>query len=216
MFTRPLFFAFVLAALSFAGCRKAEITSYRVPKEKAAPAAPAGPTADTNSAPNSSAAATPGMANTPVSTADGPGLTWTAPVTWTLKPAAAMRKATYSVPGAGGAAELSITAFPSDVGGEAANLNRWRGQVQLPALAETELAKSVTRLTANGLAIAVADFSNPQAPASAAQHIVGAIVPFEGSTWFFKLSGADAVVADAKPAFLEFLKSVKSATPAAP
>ena len=125
-----------------------------------------------------------------------------------------MRKATYGVPGGGGEAELSVTAFPNNVGGETANLNRWRGQLQLPPLSENELNASVTRFEANGLSFAVADFSNPQTPAAGPQHIIGAIVPFEGSTWFFKLSGADAVVAGAKPAFLEFLRGVKSAKPA--
>jgi hypothetical protein len=127
-----------------------------------------------------------------------------------------MRKATYVVPGDDGEAEFSITAFPNDVGGEAANLNRWRGQVKLPPLADSELAALVTRFTANGLSFAVAAFSNPEAPAAGAQHILGAIVPFEGATWFFKLSGPDALVAKAKPAFLDFLQSVKPLAPAAP
>lgn len=199
----PLALAFVTCW--FAACRKAEIKSYRIPKEPEPAETMTAPAASETPAPSGA----PAMASTPVETASGPGLTWKAPGDWTLKPAAQMRKATYGVPAGGGEAELSVTAFPNAVGGETANLNRWRGQVGLPAQSDAELANSVTRFSANDLAFTVADFSNPQAPASGSQHILGAIVPFEGATWFFKLSGADAVVAGAKPAFLEFLKTVK-------
>ena len=37
----------------------------------------------------------------------------------------------------------------------------------------------------------------------------GAIVPLNGETWFFKLLGPDALVAQQKPAFLEFLRTVR-------
>jgi hypothetical protein len=113
------------------------------------------------------------------------------------------------VPGEGGAdAELSITAFSSDVGGETANLNRWRGQIKLAAMPESDLAQAVTRFELNGLRFAVVDFSS--APAANAQRILGAIVTADGSTWFFKLMGPDALVAKEKPAFAAFLKTVKA------
>jgi hypothetical protein len=38
--------------------------------------------------------------------------------------------------------------------------------------------------------------------------ILGAILPYKGETWFFKLMGPDALVAHEKPAFLEFLRTV--------
>ena len=43
---------------------------------------------------------------------------------------------------------------------------------------------------------------------------LGAIVPVNGATWFFKLMGPDATVSAAKPAFLTFLQTVRA--PAAP
>jgi hypothetical protein len=152
------------------------------------------------------------MAETAVPTAEGPGLAWTAPAAWESKPASAMRKATYAVPGPGGAAgDLSITAFPSDVGGELANVNRWRGQVQLPPIAESDLPGTVVRWEQSGLTLTVVDFAS--GAAANPQRILGAIVPFNGGTWFFKLMGPDAVVGGAKPAFLEFLKTVRPAQP---
>jgi hypothetical protein len=150
-----------------------------------------------------------GMAGTPVATASGAGLSWTAPATWQAKAASAMRKGSYTVTGEGGAtADLSITAFPGDVGGEAANVNRWRGQVSLPPLGEAEVAAVVTRMNVNKLSLGVVEFAGTGANA---QRILGAMVPFDGATWFFKLMGPDAVVAGAKPAFLEFVKTIQAA-----
>lgn len=214
MTLRSLLLPSAAVMLLCAACRDAKVASYRVPKEKdqqmpgmtadaSAPAAPANVPAS---------AAAPGMAATPVVTASGTGLSWTAPAAWKAKAASAMRKGSYAISGAGGEADLSITAFPGDVGGEVANLNRWRGQISLPPLAEGEAAAAVTRQTQGDLALTVVDFGGTGANA---QRILGAMVPFGGATWFFKLMGPDAVVAEAKPAFLEFLKTVKAA-PAAP
>lgn len=199
--------AVALLTLLPVACRKAEITSYRVPKEKE-PVAPPAAAAMTSAAPTPA----PGMAGTPVPTAEGPGLTWTAPADWQLMPEAPMRKATYSISGESGAkADLTITAFPNSVGGEFANVNRWRGQMQLPALTEAEAATAVTRFEHNGLKFAVVDLVGP---GSSPQRMLGAMVPIEGATWFFKLLGPDAVVAKAKPAFDAFLQTVKPPSPA--
>jgi hypothetical protein len=40
--------------------------------------------------------------------------------------------------------------------------------------------------------------------------MLGVIVPRPGETWFFKLKGPDVLVAREKPAFLEFLKTVRT------
>ena len=156
-------------------------------------------------------AAGAGMAATPVATAQGADLVWTAPAHWQPKQASAMRKGSYTVTGEGGAtADLSITAFPGDVGGEVANVNRWRGQISLAPLDATAAAAAVTRLSQNGLAIGFVDFAGTDANAS---RILGAMVPQAGSTWFFKLTGPTALLAKEKPAFVEFLKTIKPATP---
>lgn len=205
--------AFAALILLTTACRKAEVTSYRVPKEKDSETATVA-AGDTAGAPTTP----PGMAGTPVATAQGSGLEWTAPADWKAKPASAMRKGSYTIPGDGATeADFSITAFPGDVGGELANVNRWRGQVQLPPLAEADGASAVTRIEHGGVQFAVVNFAATD-PAGA-QRILGAIVPFAGSTWFFKITGPGTVVEKARPAFLEFLNTVHAsagATTAAP
>jgi hypothetical protein len=196
----------LLAPLLLASCRKEEIVVYRVAKsETSAPTAVpvANPAAVVPQA---------NMADTTVATATGLDLTWTPPSGWQSKAGSAMRKGTYLITDAAGAsAELAITAFPGDVGGEVANVNRWRGQLQLGPLTETEVSAGISRSTVNGLSVAVVDFAN--STSSPPQRMLGAMIPFGGATWFFKLMGPDTTVAAAKPAFLAFLQTVKPSQP---
>ena len=194
------------------------MVTYRIPKEKDPVPAAVAVAGSPHAAPGAAAAAPAdsgaSMASTPVATATGAALTWTAPARWVAKPASAMRKGSYTIAGEGGAtADLAITAFPGDVGGEAANVNRWRGQLGLPALPETAAPAALQRIEAHGLKLAVLDV--PGTASGAPGRLLGAMVPFDGATWFFKLTGPDALVAAEKAAFLEFLASVQptAATP---
>ena len=198
------------------GCRKDDVTSYRVPKEAVTPQAAAATggqpmAADASGTAPAAGGAAPGMANTPVATASGAALVWSAPAHWTAKPAGSMRKGSYAIKGDGGEADLAITAFPGDVGGDLANLNRWRGQIQLPPVAQAEFEAATQHLDRNGLHLTVVDAVGTGADA---KRILGAMVPYSGATWFFKLMGPDAVVAKEKPAFLALLDSIKPAAPA--
>ena len=107
-------------------------------------------------------------------------------------------------------ADMAITAFPGDVGGDLANLNRWRGQIGLPAVGQAEFDRETQHLDRNGLHMTVVDIVGTGANA---QRIIGAMVPHQGATWFFKLSGPDALVAREKVAFLALLDTVKPAAP---
>jgi hypothetical protein len=201
----------VLLPLVLVACRDQEITTYRVAKDTPAPAPAAAPTAPAApaAAPMAAPAGGGSMASTPVATAAGASLAWTAPAAWQSKPGSAMRKATYVITGEGGvSAELAVTAFPGDVGGEVANVNRWRGQLQLAPQSPTEAAAALTRVQANGLAIGVVEMVGTGATPV---RLIGAMVPFDGSTWFFKLTGPDALVAGQKQAFLEFARSIRPA-----
>ncbi len=203
----PLPASLLLLSVLLAGCRDQSIKSYRVPRE----AVPEAPLANSAPATATSPAmgAAPDMASTPVPTATGGDLVWSAPAAWQARPASAMRKGTFIIPGDGGAtAELAITAFPGDVGGDLANVNRWRGQLQLSPITAAELPAALARSKVNGLDVAVTEMvatsGNPP------QRVLGAIVPFNGSTWFFKITGPDALVAGQRETFNAFLQTLRA------
>ncbi len=198
--------ALATAVLLLAGCKDREITSYRAPKDP--------PPVMPGALPGTAPAGGDSMANTAVPTGSD-RLAWTAPGDWIAKAPGAMRKGSFTVRGADGAeADLSITAFPGDTGGLLANLNRWRNQVSLPPLGEAGLDDEVQHfdtggqhMDGSGLHFEVVDFAGNAK--GAPTRLLGAVLSRPGETWFFKLMGPDALVAAQKPAFLEFLRSVK-------
>jgi hypothetical protein len=193
-----------LAALSLSACRQAKVQTYTIPKEKD-PEFPSMAAGDASG--QQAPAGAPSMASTAVQSADGPALDWLAPDAWQVEPPAPGRKASYLIPGTHGKpAEVTITAFGGDVGGELGNVNRWRGQVHLAPISPDGLEAALTRTQQNGLSLAIAEADNPQG----GQHIIGVMVPFQGSTWFFKLSGSEDAVTEAKTAFLAFVKTIKA------
>ena len=200
MSPRASFPCLIGLVLLLAACGEEKVAVYSVPKEKD-PEPPMAAAADAGAA----APAGGTMATTAVPTASGDSLVWTAPASWTAKAPGAMRKGSYGVSAAGGEADLSITAFPGDVGGELANVNRWRGQVGLPSLAPGDLEASVSRFDSNSLSFTVVALS----PAGG-KSILGAIVPYNGSTWFFKLTGPAAAVDASKADFMAFLRTIKA------
>jgi len=117
-----------------------------------------------------------------------------------------IRKGSFSV----GDADLSITAFPGDVGGLLANLNRWRGELQLAPLTPADLpTATVTVPTADpALKFLVVDIAGT--PGGTPTRTIGAILSVGSDTYFFKLKGPDATVATAKADFLTFLATVKT------
>ncbi|MDE3084513.1 MAG: hypothetical protein KGJ37_04730 [Verrucomicrobiota bacterium] len=183
-----------------------------------APAAPIAPLASpvqgqsTNDLPKPGPAplAGAGPETNPPTKSTEAALTWTAPSNWQPKALGQMRLASFSVRGENGAeADISVIAFPGEAGGVFANINRWRGQLGLAPIAENELASATASLNgAGGLRFTIADFTGQTGGAPA--RLLGAIVPFGGQTYFFKMTGPDALVAREKPAFLDFLTTVKA------
>ena len=215
--------ALIICLLAAAGCKDREVVNYRAPKDPAPVAMPAAPAAAMSGQlpeghpPIGGQAAGPGPMAAPVgearfAAAPGNALTWTAPAHWQAKATSSFRKGSYNVPGEGGAAgDLAITAFPGDTGGLFANVNRWRGQIGLPPVAEAGLEAAIQRLDVNGFKIILVDATGTANGQPV--RLLGAIVPHEGQTWFFKLSGPEAVVAKEQASFREFLSTIKAAKP---
>jgi hypothetical protein len=131
-------------------------------------------------------------------------VTWQLPDGWTPANGSSARYATISISGADGSkGELAVTHFPGDVGGDLANVNRWRAQIGLPPIDAASLATNVTQVTAGPKTIKVIDATGPKNRCAAGWTAHG------GETWFFKFTGPDSLVAAEKAKFNAFLESIR-------
>ena len=189
---------FALLALALAGCGHDNVQVYRLSNDDSSSASP----------PPNAAAAAPNDNN-----AAPPGLHWTLPSGWTEVAPGAMSIATFKVPGQNGAeAEVSVVPLPGSAGGDAANVNRWRGQVGLPAASADELQKMGEAVQVGDQPATLYDIVG----SDNTKRILGAMQDRNGTTWFFKMTGDAGLVEQQKPEFTAFLKSLtfSSATPA--
>lgn len=167
-----------LACLLCGACRDEKIVTYRIPKE-----------------PDPEASKTTARE-----------LLWDLPAGWIEEPATPPRYASFAIPGADGApADMSVTSFPGDAGGDLANVNRWRGQIGLPPWSEAELASGAQRITAVGQEILLVELEGPDRQTS----VLGAILRQREKTWFFKMTGPSALVGAQKDSFAKFLQSLR-------
>jgi len=190
---RP-FLGLAAVFLGLAACRKPAIQVYTVPKETTPSPASALP---------GPVAAAP-VATPPPGAPPSPApaqFRWTVPGGWTEAKPGPMQQARFAMPEKDGAqAEVAVSVFPSDTGGTLANVNRWRAQLGLQPVTESGLANLVAPLAAAPNAVLV-DLSNNE------KRMLAAIVPREGTWWFYKLTGGPPAVAQAREDFVSFVSS---------
>jgi hypothetical protein len=192
------------------GCERAEPTSYRIPKEVVEEPEPSfadaskqatPPGVATGSAPpNGQMRVLPGMEEAAQEAGE---LSYTVPEGWEDRPASGIRKANLVVSDASGSAELTVLAFPGDVGGMLANVNRWREQIGLDPITADALdsvAQPYTISAHGGRYVRLE---------GSLQSILGGLLPFHGYTWFFKLQGDSMTVLANEAAMKTFLDSVR-------
>lgn len=192
-------------AITAAGCEREQIRAYRAPKT--APAAPmstapgAGPAAPASNSAQSNAAAA------------GNAVTWTLPPAWKEVPTTQqMRLATFDASGV----EVSVAAFPGDVGGPLANINRWRNQIGLAPITDAELPSLLTTTRENGVEVSLVTMTG-----STGQVLLAAsILPGDDKTWFVKATSEPAKIDAIRESFIAFSKSFRlntaQAAPSAP
>jgi hypothetical protein len=120
-----------------------------------------------------------------------------------------MRAATITV-GEGG--DLAVTRLGANFGDKLANVNRWRAQAGLGPVTDPAQAGGQEVDLAQGPAT-IYDFAGPEAAGAARKRLLVAVVQFpkSQSVWFFRLLGPHDVVAKNKPAFEQFVRSLKFA-----
>lgn len=207
-------------ALVLTGCEKAEPASYLIPKESRDVVVPGAP-ADTSKQAPAPFVAEAGRSDAPVASSGSgnmqmqvlPGMeeaaeqagevTYTVPPGWEELAPSGIRKANLRVSDEFGSAELTVLVFPGDVGGRLANINRWREQIGIEAATPGDLPALTEAYTISrhrGLYVRLE---------GGMQSILGALLPFHGSTWFFKLQGNSQTVMDNEAAMKSFLDSVQ-------
>ena len=166
----------VLTALLASGCHRDSITHAHVRKEPAAAA-----------------------------TARTAGLSWTLPQGWTETAGPGMRYATIK-PSLPGNLEISVIALPGAAGGEVANVNRWRGQLGLPALDQTALLAAREVLPTEAGAVSLYDFA---ASGNNPGRLIVGLTSAGEKTWFLKMAGDASAVAASRGDFLHLIASLR-------
>jgi hypothetical protein len=210
------------AALALAGVARAPTAAAILALASMTVATPAAPAAQVP-LPPAHESALPGASGPPPGPAS-PGaaaarLVFDLPAGWVSEPpSSSMRLAQARVPGRAGAAQFAIFYFgPGGGGTPEANIERWIGQIDKPAgppqrgsLSTHGLA--VTWVEVAGTMKATAAGMGP-ATAQPGTRLLGAVVEGRGGPWFAKLTGPDATVAAARPAFLALLRGLRTAGP---
>jgi hypothetical protein len=177
----------LVVALMAGGCGRDDVTHFRVAKE-------------------TKVAAEPPPAAVPLpARPKGRGLRWTLPKGWTEAAGGQMRFATLRPPVVG-KIDASVVVLPGPAGGELANVNRWRGQIGLPALDEGALARSRKVMKTQAGPLKVYDFSSEGAQRS---RVLAGLTEAAGDTWFVKMTGDADTVGAAREDFMKLLGSLR-------
>lgn len=137
-------------------------------------------------------------------------ISWTISSDWVPKEASNFRIGSYELMTINGdILDLSINRIPGEAGGIDANINRWRQQLQLPALSHEDLDKTILR-PATTLPFIVVDLIS-QAPINQSyRRTLAAILTDENYTYFIKLSGTYYAVNNHKDDFMALLETIKT------
>lgn len=131
-----------------------------------------------------------------------PQIKWEVPENWKPVPATSMRYASFAVAGQNGeTADISISVFPGEAGGDLQNVNRWRGQIGLEPV--EDIKALVVPVTGK-----IGEISTVDMAGSKGRILVG-WTRANGSTWFFKVAGPDQLTAGEKEKFVKFLQSLE-------
>jgi hypothetical protein len=134
---------------------------------------------------------------------------WTVPAGWKEVSPGSMLLAKFVISGNDGEADVTVSSFAGPVGGPLANVNRWRGQVGLAPIGESDLDKSVSALDVPDGKAMLVDLNGKSPKTGKETRLVGVIWPRDGQTWFYKLMGDAPVAAQQKDAFLKFVQSIR-------
>jgi hypothetical protein len=140
----------------------------------------------------------------------GPHPEWQMPPGWLELDHSSFLVAKFRATGEAGAqADINVSTSAGTGGGLLPNVNRWRAQLSLGPVDQAVLDKLAATLELPTGKALVVDFSGADSENDNRARCIGVMVPLADQTWFYKLMGAEKVVAREKESLLNFVRSVK-------
>jgi hypothetical protein len=135
---------------------------------------------------------------------------WTALEGWEELPATQFLLAKYRVPGEGGAnAEVTVSMLGGSAGGMLPNVNRWRGQLNLPPVDQAGLDALLSDIKAGSVEAKLVELEGTDLKSGTPARMLTVVVALPAETWFFKMTGPLPVM-DAKAGdFRAFVNSTR-------
>lgn len=165
------------------GCSREEPTTYEVPKESAASAPqPSQQVGDEMRGSQSDNELVQAAHASMTAIVPDAGYTADLPEGWTEKAGSGMRMASYSIEGT----SIDFYLISLTMGDVTSNVNRWRGQVELPSASPEEIANEVQTFEVDGHAVNYIEIYNEEG----GKGIIAAIVNLTPKYWYFTAKGS--------------------------
>ena len=132
-------------------------------------------------------------------------LTWDLPRNWVPSSGHSMRLASFDVPFSNGVGDLSIVSLSGSSGGLLANVNRWRGQVDLNPISESDILTISTVGESKMGAFRIFRMINDSNTQNA---IIAAVLPTGEKTFFIKLTASKDGIIELQTVFEKFCSSI--------
>lgn len=132
-----------------------------------------------------------------------------APEGWEISPGGSMRAASFAVKGAAGAtADVSVIPLPGNSGSVLDNVNRWRGQLQLPPLAADDDPALGSTIDGKAGTLFVTHMVSEVPLLNGKKTAISTAILRAGDiTWFFKMTGDAALVEANRTKFQDFARN---------
>jgi len=130
------------------------------------------------------------------------------PEGWSEGEPARFSKLTFEVRDGKEQVKITVTDLPAQSNPLLDNINRWRGMMQLPPVAEAELAKQLRSIQVGGVSGSYVELSTP-AESQKPQTLLGVVAYRGDQAWFVKLQGDTPLASREKSRFEEFVQSLQ-------
>lgn len=134
---------------------------------------------------------------------------WKIPEGWQEASPGDSLAAKFIVGDAPSRATINIARFGGNGGGLEMNINRWRRQIGLEALAPGEIEKAAKPLAVPEGKGQIIELDGTDNQSGLPVKVLGVIISLSGETWFYKITGPPVAVKEQRENFLKFIQSAK-------